>query len=283
VDTNPKFHSYTPQVQDYTEEYQLLFHHNAIQSIDARPYVQGGYVWNMFDFGSASRKEGGEIGKNLKGLVTLDRKLKKDAFYLYKAYWSKEPVVHIAGRRFVNRHQELNDIVVLSNLSDVRIYVDDQLIGNIQSDDAVKVLKDVELSLGRHTISVEGIDEFGVVYTDAIQLNRVESYDKSYELEKQDESKNVINWFERFDLSDAQAVELKDGNFSTYDTIVDLYSNELAKAVFLKYFQEFSNHPFFEATQTVMSIRKMSQLAFFNIPPELLIVIDRELNEISKS
>jgi len=282
VDTNPKFHSYTPQVQDYTEEYQLLFHHNAIQTINARPYVQGGYVWNMFDFGSANRKEGGEIGKNLKGLVTIDRKLKKDAFYLYKAYWSKEPVVYIAGRRFVNRHRQVNDIVVLSNLSEIRIYVDNLLIGNIQSDEVVKVLKDVELSLGNHTISVEGIDEFGAVFTDTIQLNIVESYDKSYELEKQDAAKNVINWFERFDLSDAQVVELKEGYFSTYDTIVDLYSNELAKAVFLKYFQEFSNHPFFEATQTVMSIRKMSQLAFFNIPPELLAVIDRELNVIKK-
>jgi len=77
VDTNPTYHSYSPRVKDYSEEYQLAYHHNVIKTIHEREFVSGGYVWNMFDFGSAVRNEGGERGKNLKGLVTIDRKLKK--------------------------------------------------------------------------------------------------------------------------------------------------------------------------------------------------------------
>lgn len=69
----------------------------------ARPYLWSTHVWNMFDFGCAARNEGGTAGRNNKGLVTLDRKIKKDAFYLYKAYWSREPFVHLCGRRYAQR------------------------------------------------------------------------------------------------------------------------------------------------------------------------------------
>src|SRR5699024_9212075 len=125
---NPKFHSYDPDVKDYTEEYQLLFHDNVLKTIEAREFVLGGYQWNMFDFGSDSRDEGGVKGKNQKGLVTIDRKIKKDTFYLYKAYWSKEPFVKIAGSRFVKRHKQCNDVVVLSNLKEIRLYWNGKLI-----------------------------------------------------------------------------------------------------------------------------------------------------------
>ncbi len=282
VDTNPKFHSYSPGVQDYTEEYQLLFHQNAIQTINARPYVLGGYVWNMFDFGSANRREGGETGKNLKGLVTIDRKLKKDAFYLYKAYWSKTPFVHVAGRRFVNRHQESNDFVILSNMRHISVYLNDELISTIDNDEPLKVVKDVSLSLGEHTLRAVGDDGSGTCCDDHIIVRRVEEADPAYVLPKKEGNEHVINWFEKFDLSDAEEIELKDGYYSTFDTIDDLFKDETAKSVFLKYFGQFTANPFFEATMNVMSIQKMSQLAFYNIPPELLTVIDRELNVIPK-
>lgn len=282
VDTNPRFHSYSPKVQDYTEEYQLMFHHNALETINARPFVQGGYVWNMFDFGSANRNEGGETGKNQKGLVSIDRKLKKDAFYLYKAYWSDEPFVHLGGRRFVNRHQEENDIIVISNLLHVRIYRNGELVAEISNSEKIKTAKGVRLSDGQNTIRVTGLDEAGNTYTDEIVLQLVRETDPAYIYVKNEEKRHVVNWFEKFDLSNTETLELKEDCFSTFDTIEDLFENEHAKAVFEKYFAHVTNNPFFEVTKQVMSIEKMAQLTFYNIPPELLIVINKELNVIPK-
>ncbi|WP_261304215.1 glycoside hydrolase family 2 protein [Paenibacillus andongensis] len=282
VDTNPKYHSSTPGVQDYTEEYQLLFHHNALEAFDKRSFVLGGYVWNMFDFGSANRKEGGETGKNLKGLVTLDRKIKKDAFYLYKAYWSKAPFVHLAGRRFVNRHQKLNDIVILSNVSHVKVYLNQTHLTEINGGEPMKIVKDVSFIEGENCVRVEGTDEHGFIHTDEIVLRYAAEIDQSYIHVKPEKAKNVVNWFEKFDLSNAEPIELRDGYYSTFDTIKDLYANEEAKAVYLKYFGDMTNNPFFEVMRGVMSIQKMSQLVQFNIVPELLSVINKELNAIKK-
>ncbi|MFC0215999.1 glycoside hydrolase family 2 protein [Paenibacillus chartarius] len=282
VDTNPAYHSYTPQVQDYTEEYQLKFHHNALETFRERPFVLGGYVWNMFDFGSANRNEGGEKGKNLKGLVTIDRSLKKDAFYLCKAYWSSVPFVHLSGRRFVHRHKELNDIAIFSNMNRVRVYLNDVLLSEMDGGGPVYIVKDVSLLPGDNRIKAEGIEDQGTVLTDEMVLRFVSEADPSYIHVKEEKTKHVVNWFEQFDLTDAGQIELKDGCFSIYDTIEDLYGNDAAKAVFLKYFAHVTSNPFFEVTQGVMSIEKMSQLVFYGIPPELLPVINRELSAIKK-
>lgn len=283
VDTNPRFHSYTPEVKGYTEEYQLLFHQNALHTFETRPFVLGGYIWNMFDFGSSIRKEGGETGKNLKGLVTIDRTLRKDAFYLYKAHWSKEPFVHLAGRRFVNRHREKNDITVLSNIGRIRLYLNGGLVTEVNSPEPVKTIRDVCLTEGENILRAEGFDAKGCcLHMDEITLYRVSDPDSSYIHVKEDESAHVVNWFERFDLSNPEEVILREGYYCTFDTIEDLYSNDEAKAVFLKYFEHVTNSPFFEATMAVMSIEKMAELVFFHIPPELLPVINKELNAIRK-
>ncbi|KRF04152.1 beta-galactosidase [Paenibacillus sp. Soil766] len=281
VDTNPNYHSYKPKVQDYTEEYQLKFHHNALQTFQERPYVLGGYVWNMFDFGSANRNEGGEKGKNLKGLVTIDRTLKKDSFYLCKAYWSQDPFVYLAGRRFIHRHQERNDIKVLTNMNHIRVYHNDELLAEMRGSERVFEVKDVTLVQGENRIRVEGI-QADVVHVDEMVLIPVMEANQSYIHVKEEKTKHVVNWFENFDLSGDGQIELKDGCFSIYDTIEDLYTHVDAKAVFLKYFGHTTNNPFFEVTKGVMSIEKMSQLAFYEIPLELLSVIQKELNIIPK-
>jgi beta-galactosidase len=283
VDTNPRLHSYKPIVKDYTEEYQLLFHDNAIRTINERPFVLGGYQWNMFDFGSALRNEGGESGKNLKGLVTIDRNIKKDAFYLYKANWSKNPFVHLAGRRFVNRHEELNDIDVLSNLEHIRIFVGEDFVGEIHSKEAIKRVKGVRLSLGQNTIRAEGYDKAGNIYKDAIVLNRVNEADNSYILVKTEEKKHVVNWFEKFDLTNVQEVTLQEGYYSTFDTLEDLYKNEEAKAVFIKYFGDAKENPWLKSMMTLTTINSMSKISRLNMPKELLTVINRELNVIEKN
>ncbi|WP_425371655.1 hypothetical protein [Gemmiger formicilis] len=75
-----------------------------------RPWLWATHVWNMFDFAADGRDEGGKNGENQKGLVTFDRKIKKDAFYLYKAYWSKQPFVHTCGSRYVDRTEDVTEV-----------------------------------------------------------------------------------------------------------------------------------------------------------------------------
>ena len=86
------------------------------------------YVWNMFDFAADARNQGGEPGMNHKGLVTFDRKIKKDSFYLYKAYWNPEPMVHIAGKRYQNRPEAVTTVKVYTNLPSVTLYVNGEAV-----------------------------------------------------------------------------------------------------------------------------------------------------------
>ena len=92
------------------------------------PFMWGTYVWNMFDFAADARNQGGEPGMNHKGLVTFDRKIKKDSYYLYKAYWNKEPMVHITSKRYQNREGKNTIIKVYSNQEEVSLYQNDKLI-----------------------------------------------------------------------------------------------------------------------------------------------------------
>ena len=104
------WHSNDPQCKDYTEEYQALYHEHLAQVFEDRPWVWATHCWNMFDFGCAARNEGGVAGRNNKGLMTIDRKTKKDSFYIYKAWWSDEPFVHICSKRYADRTE--NEIEV---------------------------------------------------------------------------------------------------------------------------------------------------------------------------
>jgi beta-galactosidase len=282
VDTNPKFHSYNPTVKDYTEEYQLLFLNHALKTFDERPFVLGGYVWNMFDFGSDVRDEGGSKGKNQKGLVTLDRKIKKDAFYLYKAYWSEEPFVKLAGSRFKNRHKSSNDIVVLSNLSRIKLYLNNEFINEINDEEQIKQFRGIILPLGESLIKTEAFDKAGNVYTDEMILNHVNEMDKSYVFIKPEEKRHVTNWFEKFDLTNIEDIVLKEGYYSTSDTIETLYENEQSKEVFQKYFNNMADDSRFSLMKGLMSIDSMSKISSFNIPKELINVINKELNVIKK-
>ena len=283
VDTNPRLHSYTPAVKDYTEEYQLLFQENALKTFQEREYVLGGYVWALFDFGSEIRNEGGTKGKNQKGLVTIDRKIKKDTFYLCKAYWSKEKFVKLAGSRFVNRHEKENDIVVLSNVEAIKLFVGEKLIGEIKDKEPKKTFRGVKLESGENFIRVEAIDAEGNCYYDEMFLNYVKEMDTSYVLKKTEDKTTVTNWFQKFDLTNVQEVAIKEGYYSTFDTLEELYKNEEAKAVFKKYFGEVAESPQMAAMLGLMTIDSMSKRSRFNIPKELLSVINNELNVIPKN
>ena len=124
AECNVKFQSSTPECGDYSEQYQCLYHEHMLKMFETRPYLWATHVWNMFDFGSDGKDEGGKHGFNQKGLVTADRKIKKDAFYLYKAYWSGEPFVHLCGSRYTDRAEDVTEIKVYSNQPAVTIYID---------------------------------------------------------------------------------------------------------------------------------------------------------------
>ncbi len=119
----PNLHSSSPKRGDHTEEYQCVYHEYLLKFFDRHPYMWATHVWNMFDFAADARNQGGEPGMNHKGLVTFDRKTRKDSFYLYKAYWSKEPFVHICGKRYKNRAEMRTKIKVYSNQPEVTLYL----------------------------------------------------------------------------------------------------------------------------------------------------------------
>ncbi|MCI8871946.1 MAG: glycoside hydrolase family 2 protein [Lachnospiraceae bacterium] len=118
----PNLHSGKPKRGDQTEEYQAKYHEYMLNCFARHPFLWSTYVWNMFDFAADARDQGGEPGMNHKGLVTFDRKIKKDSFYIYKAWWSEEPFVHLCGKRYEYRTEEITDVTVYSNQQEVSLY-----------------------------------------------------------------------------------------------------------------------------------------------------------------
>ncbi|MGA3007013.1 MAG: glycoside hydrolase family 2 TIM barrel-domain containing protein [Opitutaceae bacterium] len=107
----------------HPEEWEAIVHEHDWAAIRARPFVWGSFIWNLFDFASARRREGSTPGRNDKGLVTYDRKVCKDAYYFYKANWSDQPFVYLTDRRFINRTEALADVKVYSNCDRVELTV----------------------------------------------------------------------------------------------------------------------------------------------------------------
>lgn len=133
----PNLHSEHPRRGDHTEEYQAKYHEFMLRCFERHPYMWANYVWNMFDFAADARDQGGEPGMNHKGLVTFDRKVKKDSFYLYKAFWSREPFVHIAGKRMAERTGESTKVTVYTNQPYVKLYNNGKLVGQANADRTV--------------------------------------------------------------------------------------------------------------------------------------------------
>ena len=135
----PNLHSEHPRRGDNTEEYQNIYHEYMLECFKRHPFMWGNYVWNMFDFAADARNQGGEPGMNHKGLVTFDRKTKKDSFYLYKAYWNKDDAfVYIAGRRFTYRKSAKQTITVYSNQKEVSLYQDGKLVETKKGENVFK-------------------------------------------------------------------------------------------------------------------------------------------------
>jgi beta-galactosidase len=137
---------------DHTEEYQCLFHEAHWRALNARPWIWCGLVWNMFDFAADARNEGEQPGINDKGLVTQDRKIKKDAFYFYKANWTTDPFVYVASRRFTIRTASVTTIKVFTTLPQVELFVNGVGYGARQADQGTCVWQGVALVVGDNVV-----------------------------------------------------------------------------------------------------------------------------------
>ncbi len=216
------YHEDEPQPGDYSEEYQAMYHEHMAKIIDARPWLWATHIWNMFDFGCDARNEGGVAGRNNKGLVTLDRKVKKDIFYLYQAYWTTAPMVHICSKRYAKRHNETIDVKIYTNAPAVSLYVDGVFAGKKDADHVV-VFEGIELHDGFTTITakVEGC-------TDTTAFEKVAEPFAPYHFVEDKSETGVTNWFDDVDLDQEREMTFKSGFYSVQDTAKELLKSKEA-------------------------------------------------------
>ena len=222
ADANVQFQSAHPQQGDYSEQYQCLYHEYILGCIDRHPWLWSTFCWNMFDFAADGRDEGGAHGLNQKGLVSFDRKTRKDAFYLYKAAWNHtDPFVHICGRRYVNRTEDVSEVRVYSNCREVTLLVDGKELDKKEGN-RVFVFQ-VPLH-GDHVIAAltEGC-------RDEIRVRRVSEPDPSYCLTQ---DTGVTNWFDE-DGFDSSCYSIRDslGTLLANSETAPIVSNLMQKMV----------------------------------------------------
>ena len=199
------WHSSQPFQGDYTEEYQAYYHEELIKQLFSRKYLWATHVWNMFDFGADARAEGGENGQNHKGLVTMDRKYKKDSFYAYKAWLSNEPFVHLCGKRYIDRVEDVTKVTVYSNQPEVELFVNGESIGKKTAPDHFFYFE--VKNQGESVIEAKAGQ-----LTDSGKIRKVEVFNEDYRLKEQGA---ILNWFD---------IEAPAGRFSLNDKISDIMS-----------------------------------------------------------
>ncbi len=208
------WHTSDPRQGDYTEEYQAYYHEELIKQLFTRKYLWATHVWNMFDFGADARNEGGENGQNHKGLVTMDRKYKKDSFYAYKAWLSDEPFVHLCSKRYVDRVEDVTKVTVYSNQPEVELFVNGESIGKKTAEDHFFYF-DVK-NVGESTIVAKAGE-----LTDESLIRKVDEMNMDYVLV---EKGAVLNWFD---------IDAPEGRFSLNDKISDIMETNRGKLWFV--------------------------------------------------
>ena len=202
------WHTSNPEQGDYTEEYQAYYHEELIKQINERPYLWATHVWNMFDFAADARSEGGENGMNHKGLVTFDRKYKKDAFYAYKAWLSHEPTLHICSKRYI-------EVTIYSNQNEVELFANGTSVGKQAKGKYPFFYFDVENKGKTELKAIAG------ELTDTATINKVDTPNMDYIMQ---EEGAVINWFE---------IDTPTGYLSINDTLGDILKTFGGKIVLL--------------------------------------------------
>jgi beta-galactosidase len=140
------------------EEYESYVHEHNWAQLSDRKYLWATWLWVGFDFASTVRSEGDAQDINTKGLISFDHKLRKDAYYFYKANWSTEPTVYITGRRYVDRAYSVTDVRVYSNAPSTEIFLNGKSLGRLSScQQHVCIWKDVRLAAGTNALVAKGI------------------------------------------------------------------------------------------------------------------------------
>ena len=210
------WHTSNPEQGDYTEEYQAYYHEELIKQFFSRKYLWATHVWNMFDFGADSRNEGGENGQNHKGLVTFDRKYKKDAFYAYKAWLSDEPFVHICGKRYVDRVEETTKVTVYSNQPEVELFANGVSLGKQSSPEHFFYFE--VPNIGETTLEAIAGD-----CKDHSFIRKVEVFNEDYRLK---EKGAILNWFD---------ITAPEGFYSLNNKISEIMESEEAGKILTEF------------------------------------------------
>ena len=197
------WHNSHPESGDYSEEYQAMYHESTIRQLFPRKYIWATHVWNMFDFGADARAEGGENGQNHKGLITFDRSYKKDSFYAYKAWMNPEPMIHLCGKRYIDRVEDVTKVTVYSNLPEVELFANGVSVGKKTAEDHffyfdVPNVGETKLEAVAGDLRDEGI------------IRKVDTMNPDYILREQGA---VLNWFDITEI---------EGHFSMNDKIGDV-------------------------------------------------------------
>ena len=262
-----RYQNSEPVPGDYSESYQAVYHENYIERIAAADWMWGSYVWNMFDFGSAARNEGGVRGRNNKGLVTFDRSVKKDSFYVYKAWWSEEPFIKIAGQRYLKRKVGESEIKVYANVDKVKIEV-----GEYEAElSGAHVFKfgGVPVVPGKNVIKATAGD-----LTDVLEIEGVEEEPADYKLPLGAES-FVRNWFA------SGTDEIDPSRFSTSDKVGELIKNAEVQVLIKKFIGD-KVPKFLFAIVKPFRVRTLLKLPFVKMDEQMIAMVDRYLQTIKK-
>jgi beta-galactosidase len=212
------WHSSNPFQGDYTEEYQSYYHEELIKQLFTRKYMWATHVWNMFDFGADARAEGGENGQNHKGLVTMDRKYKKDSFYAYKA-WLRSPedapFVHLCSKRYIDRVEDVTKVTVYSNLPEVELFANGVSVGKKTADDHFFYFEVANVGETK-------LEAVAGEYRDESVIRKVDEMNQDYVLKEQGA---ILNWFD---------VDTPEGRYSLNDKISDIMKSFRGKLWFVK-------------------------------------------------
>lgn len=180
----PNLHSSHPRRGDHTEEYQAIYHEYMLRCFDRHKWLWATHVWNMYDFAADARDQGGEPGMNHKGLVTFDRKTKKDSFYIYKAWWSDEPFVHICSKRYADRTENEIEVKVYSNQKQVSLYVNGEKLAEQEGEHIFKFRVKLNGETKVQAVAGDSID-------DAV-FRKVDAPNPDYKLTKKNSTS--ANW-----------------------------------------------------------------------------------------
>ena len=264
------WHTSKPEAGDYSEEYQAVYHESLIRQLFSRKYLWATHVWNMFDFGADGRNEGGENGQNHKGLMTFDRKYKKDSFYAYKAWLNPEPMVHLCGKRYIDRVEDVTKVTVYSNFPTVELFANGESLGVKEAADHFFYFEVPNVGT-THLVAKAGN------LTDESWINKVSEPNPAYRLV---EKGAILNWW---DITEVPGHA--DLNTKLRQLIAAVGLTEAAQLLKPILGEQFAAHP-----QALMQLDSFSVLRMINlvtgavmipVTKEMLMDLNAELNKIA--